>query len=355
MAVPVMFTSTNDRRCCYVWKEGAGGRGGAVSLLLQDLNQQHSCDRRTEQNDTATRDPRPPETTRMADNSSALPYQSSSELLVNCDALVYEKLWTYIQVLMLFVGLAANLPLAWLFIKEHKNLSPAKVVGVNLLVMQLLYIFVAPFGIAIRVFRENDTLVNDNYSSRAVEEGAYILVVTGCPMLLAVMCVERYAAVARPLVYLRARKWGYKIAVTAAVWTVTLIFSLTTVYTGLETIALPMSVLVCVLLVVMLYCLVGLAWSLGQQGPAHSGALPQKRRALKNVLLVIVPAVFAYLPVCFLPPLLTFSRGVDRVWCNVLEAIFSFPYIGVCIGPMFYRAKFKQVLCGRGGGASGGR
>ena len=70
------------------------------------------------------------------------------------------------------------------------------------------------------------TVENDSFL--AVEEGAYILVVTGCPMLLAVMCVERYAAVARPLVYLRARKWGYKIATTAAVWTVTLIFVMTT-------------------------------------------------------------------------------------------------------------------------------
>ncbi|CAL8405379.1 unnamed protein product [Arctogadus glacialis] len=292
----------------------------------------------------------------MADNSSPLRYQSPSELLVKCDELVYDKLWTYIQVLMLFLGLAANLPLAWLFIKERKNLSPAKVVGVNLLVMQLLHIFVAPFGIAIRVFyvaQENDTLVNVYVPSLAVEEGAYILVVTGCPMLLAVMCVERYGAVARPLVYLRARKWGYKIAVTAAVWTVTLIFSLTTVFKGLENIALPMSVLVCVLFMVMLYCLVGLAWSLGQQGPAHPSALPQKRRALKNVLLVIVPAVFAYLPVFFLPPLLGYGWP-NLVWCNVLEAIFSFPYIGVCIGPMFYYAKFKQVLCGRGGGGAGG-
>ncbi|XP_056443677.1 uncharacterized protein LOC130380477 [Gadus chalcogrammus] len=255
---------------------------------------------------------------------------------------------------MLFVGLAANLPLAWLFIKDHKNLSPAKVVGVNLLVMQLLHILVAPFGIAIRFFRENDTLANGNYPSRVVEEGPYILVVTGCPMLLAVMCLERYGAVARPLVYLRARKWGYKIAVSAAVWTVTLIFILTTVRRGFEKIALPMSVLVLVLLMVMLYCLVGLAWSLGQQGPAHPSALPQKRRALKNVLLVIVQAVFAYLPVCFLPPLLA-SRREDRVWCNMVLAIFSSPYIGVCIGPMFYYAKFKQVLCGRGGGAGGCR
>ncbi|XP_059907040.1 uncharacterized protein LOC132456650 [Gadus macrocephalus] len=287
-------------------------------------------------------------------------------MVANCNGLIYDKLWTSIQVLMLFVGLAANLPLAWLFIKESKNLSPAKVVGVNLLVMQLLHIVVAPVGIAIRVFyvaQKNDTLINENVTSvnprwtKAVEEGAYNLLMTGCPMLLAVMCLERYAAVARPLVYLRARKWGYKIAISAAVWTVTLIFVMTTgedvyVFKGLQKIAMPVSVLVCVLFAVMLYCLVGLAWSLGQQGPAHSSALPQKRRALKNVLLVIVPAVFAYLPVFFLAPLLTSSR-VDRVWCNMVEVLLACPSIGVFIGPMFYCAKFKQVLCGRGGGACG--
>ncbi|CAL8234818.1 unnamed protein product [Boreogadus saida] len=84
-------------------------------------------------------------------------------MVANCNDLLYDKLWTNIQVLMLFLGLAANLPLAWLFIKESKNLSPAKVVGVNLLVMQLLHIVVAPVGIAIRVFyvaQNNDTLVN---------------------------------------------------------------------------------------------------------------------------------------------------------------------------------------------------
>ena len=59
--------------------------------------------------------------------SSALRHQSPSEMVAKCNDLIYDKFWTYIQVLMLFLGLAANLPLAWLFIKESKNLSPAKV------------------------------------------------------------------------------------------------------------------------------------------------------------------------------------------------------------------------------------
>ena len=63
---------------------------------------------------------------------------------------------------------------------------------------------------------------------RWTDEGAYILVMTGCPLLLAIMCVERYMAVARPLVYLRARKWKYKIAISATVWIVTFIFSVVT-------------------------------------------------------------------------------------------------------------------------------
>ena len=48
-----------------------------------------------------------------------------------------------------------------------------QVVGVNLLVMQLLHIFVAPFGIAIRFFRENNTLVNGKHTYVHAQTNAF--------------------------------------------------------------------------------------------------------------------------------------------------------------------------------------
>ena len=46
----------------------------------------------------------------------------------------------------------------------------------------------------------------------------------GCPLLMACMCIERYLAVIRPVLYIRLRKWEYRMAVSAVVWVVTLIF-----------------------------------------------------------------------------------------------------------------------------------
>ncbi|KAK9516057.1 hypothetical protein VZT92_024018 [Zoarces viviparus] len=50
----------------------------------------------------------------------------------------------------------------------------------------------------------------------------------------------------------------------------------------------------------MLLCLLGLVWVLRQSGPGRGSAL--KRRALKNVVAVMVPAVVAYSPLVALVP-----------------------------------------------------
>ncbi len=50
----------------------------------------------------------------------------------------------------------------------------------------------------------------------------------GCPLLLACMCMERYLAILRPVLYLRVRKMEYRFAVCTVVWFVTLSFCLAT-------------------------------------------------------------------------------------------------------------------------------
>lgn len=50
----------------------------------------------------------------------------------------------------------------------------------------------------------------------------------GCPLLLACMCIERYLAVSKPVMYLRVKRWEYRMAVSALVWLLTLSFCLAT-------------------------------------------------------------------------------------------------------------------------------
>lgn len=50
----------------------------------------------------------------------------------------------------------------------------------------------------------------------------------GCPLLLACMCIERYLAAAKPMVYLKMKRWEYRVAVSVVVWLITLSFCLAT-------------------------------------------------------------------------------------------------------------------------------
>lgn len=46
----------------------------------------------------------------------------------------------------------------------------------------------------------------------------------GSPLLLTCMCVERYLAVLKPVLYLNSKRWEYRMAVSCAVWFITSIF-----------------------------------------------------------------------------------------------------------------------------------
>jgi len=119
---------------------------------------------------------------------------------------------------------------------------------------------------------------------------------------------------------------------------------------------MPIILTLCALFLVMLSCLVGVAWSLRQPSPAHSAAAagqplpssPLKRRALRNVLAVMLPAAVSYAPVLFFVPLV-FHMTVNAPWCTVLEVVLFCPSLGVFIGPLFYLAKAQELLCGRKG------
>lgn len=50
----------------------------------------------------------------------------------------------------------------------------------------------------------------------------------GCPLLLSCMCIERYLAVVRPVLYLKLRKLEYRVGVSAVVWVITLSFCVAT-------------------------------------------------------------------------------------------------------------------------------
>lgn len=116
------------------------------------------------------------------------------------------------------------------------------------------------------------------------------------------------------------------------------------------------SVIISCLFLLMLVCLGGVVRSLWQQSPAlvtvgtqPRSASPLKRRAVGNVLAVVIPAVMSYLPVLVLFPVVLYTfycnNSMNNVMCTVYELSRLFPKFGLLIGPLFYLSKAKKMSC----------
>ncbi|GLD48114.1 P2Y purinoceptor 1-like protein [Lates japonicus] len=234
---------------------------------------------------------------------------------VPCSRKQWDEIWTYMDMFILITGVVSNAALLWLLLRERKSLSASKVLGLNLVVMDLLFLSIMPVSLTHN--SERAQLFERNYSvtinqmrntTDQIDKARHIFSMfnlVGCPLLLTCMCVERYLAVMRPVLYMKARKWEYRMALSAVVWAITLSFCLATfLEDDLAIISVSVSIIISCLFLIMLICLGRVVWSLLQQSPAHSthgnqqhSESPLKRQAVGNVLVVVVPSVTSYLPV----------------------------------------------------------
>ncbi|XP_041833734.1 G-protein coupled receptor 183-like [Melanotaenia boesemani] len=277
----------------------------------------------------------------------------------------WKQIWYTADIFILITGLMANAALLWLLFRERRKLSASQILGVNLAVMDLVFLSLMPFSLTSDAQQINQN-INTTESETSPTPKAPIteakdvfsmLNLTGCPLLLACMCIERYLAVVRPILYLRIRRWEYPTAVSAAVWMISLSFCLATgLLKDMVLMMVPVSITISCLFILMLACLRGVVWSLWQQSPAlittgnHAPSVsPLKRRAVGNVLAVVGPAVMVYLPVLVMFPLVLYkflvNKSLDSVMCTVFELSNLFPKFGVLIGPMFYFSKARQICC----------
>lgn len=118
---------------------------------------------------------------------------------------------------------------------------------------------------------------------------------------------------------------------------------------------ITISLMECFLFIIMLACLSGLVRFLWQQSPAHTRGKQtrpeslQKRRAVVNVLAVVVPSVISFLPVLIMAPLVVcLYNGINLGHlqiCNIVQLSLLFPNFSVYIGPLFYLSKARQTCC----------
>ncbi|XP_037622874.1 P2Y purinoceptor 8-like [Sebastes umbrosus] len=270
---------------------------------------------------------------------------SYMEMMNKCHVETGKVSWLAVKVFVLVTALPANAGLMWLLLKRRSAMTPSEVLGLNVSVMDVLYCLCLPLDIY-------STLHETSQVTRSVREALFALNIFGCPLLLTFMCLERYVAAARPVAYIRLGRREYRVALCAGAWLLTLTVALLGYFVQMFTMALSLSITISLLFVVMLLCLLAIVWVLCQSGPGHASgsSVPLKRRALKNIVAVMVPSVVAYSPVVALVPYMSVivsrpSETISSAQCSVLQVLLLFPNFGLFIGPMFYLTRFRQVAC----------
>lgn len=274
---------------------------------------------------------------------------SLSEIIAECNKHGTPSSRLPLQILLLVLALPLNVALLWLLLKNRRALSPSEVLGLNLAVLGILYCLGIPLDIYITIRSRSGLLLRLSHTTS-------ILCYFGCPLLLSSMCVERYVAASHPVVFMRLGKWEYRAACSALIWLLTIIMAVATYIYTLAIMALALSLILNILFFLMLACLLGIVWVLCKKGP--SAEIPgdqrrdssMKKRALKNILAVIVPSTITYLPVLALAPFLLMLQsigyqGLNGLLCNMLEIFGVLPNFGLCIGPVFYVSRAAQLLC----------
>ncbi|KAM9480697.1 uncharacterized protein Hap1MRO34_008616 [Clarias gariepinus] len=275
---------------------------------------------------------------------------SLGEIIDDCNKDGTPPVRVVFLVLILVPAFPANMLLLWMLLKNRKTLSPSEVLGLNMAVLSVLFCLSLPYDIYI------STTVRAGLPLR-ISHTFDTLSYFGCPLLLTSMCLERYVAVAHPVLYIRLGKWEYRAACSAIIWFLTIIMAVITFIYSLSDTAMIFSIIGNILFFVMVGCLLGIVYVLRKKGPGEGDQNSViKKRALKNVQAVLVPSTITYMPMLGAGPFLTViqilaEKGTNVLLCNFLELFSVIPSFGVCIGPMFYKSRLWQMLCGRNNGS----
>ncbi|XP_056334014.1 P2Y purinoceptor 4-like [Danio aesculapii] len=273
-----------------------------------------------------------------------LPLQSIAD---KCNQEVFSHVRLPLEISTIVMGLPTNVALLWLLMNGEKALSPFDVLGLNLAVLNIMYCLGLPLDVYI-------TLTESPGELLPASEALYILNTIGCPLLLTCMCVERYIATAHAVLYMKyGSKREYRAVCSALVWIITLGLAVITYLERLPELALYLSIILEIFLLVMVACLIGIVRALRKKGPGEgqrSGSCV-KKRALKNTLTMLVLTAVIYGPVLGLfPYILTVSNSQIEptyTFCLILNVIHTIPSLGVCIGPVFYVSRAKELACWR--------
>lgn len=150
-------------------------------------------------------------------------------------------------------------------------------------------------------------------------------IVTGRPCLLAVICVERYLAITKPVVYLRLKPLKFKLVLSGLIWLVTLLFCWGSIFMSSEFHKLLLAQMAA-WCVVKLYCCGATLVALRQPGPGdgvrqREGMSAAKRKAFRIILVITASVIFTYVPLMIINYLKHFLT--EELFLNILNVGYS--------------------------------
>ncbi|XP_060893130.1 G-protein coupled receptor 35-like [Labrus mixtus] len=269
-----------------------------------------------------------------------------SDMMNHCHVQSGSLGWFGVKIFILLTAFPANAALMMMMLMyRRKSMTPSEVLGFNVSIMDVLYCLSLPLDLYSTLHHTSDSV---NYA----KDTLFALNVFGCPLLLTFICLERYVAVAQPISYIRLGRMAYRVVLCTCAWILTLTVALLGYFVGLFSMLLCLSVIISLLFLIMLLCLLKIVVVLRQSGPGEGSgsSVPLKRRALKNIVAVTVPAVVAYTPLVALVPYMavitsTHQTTISPAQCTVLQVLLLFPNFGLFIGPLFYLSRLQQVSC----------
>ncbi|XP_060733727.1 proteinase-activated receptor 3-like [Tachysurus vachellii] len=271
-----------------------------------------------------------------------------AEIIDDCNKNKTNGMRAYIQILNLVTALPANVVLLWLLLKNRKTMSPSEVLGLNFAILGVLFCLSLPLDISMVIAQNRSGL------PLHIVQAFATLSYFGCPLLLTSMCLERYVAVTYPVLFMKLGKREYRAACSAIIWFLTCIMAAFMFVYTIANMALILSTILNVLFLVMVACLVGIVCVLSKKGPGEGGQNNSsiKKHALKNVVAILVPSTITYFPMLGLAPFLLIIqileiKSTNRDICQFLMMFAVLPNFGICLGPMFYMARVKQMFCSR--------